>query len=503
MLQKEHGFEGDGTPESVWKFLADEGIALQTKTGKAVGMADVVDAHRKAMVVTVEDTDTGAMASGEVKPVGDGPIEQETPDEDADGKTEAGEEDEPQKAVRNARGKRQKMGDVLRAGRAPAYATRNTDGHRYEQRIKQAGVGAGRNQARFSTADACETYGAAIRTIACREKGITNPREREDSEILRKAGTTIDFNAGGATVAGDFLPDLIYIVQQFGVGPKVVGTTAMSEGSLDVPRSKDGFTVYAIGEGSSITASDMSTDLVNLTAKKYAAFTTVSNELLNDSAISIGQQVATEFAQGHANKRDNLIFNANGEATYHGQTGFINALLGVDGTIANIAGLTVASGNAWSEITVDDLLGVFGNHPHYGNGDTPEIVCSKQFAWQVLFPRFAAYLGTTVADIRSQSLESGDGGDFMLAGYTGHYTQVMPTAEANSSVPMLFGNFGRAAKFGEVTGGMQFATSEHAGTAFQTDSIAMRSTERVGVNVHDVGDTSTAGPVVGLITAAS
>jgi len=33
--------------------------------------------------------------------------------------------------------------------------------------------------------------------------------------------------------------------------------------------------------------------------------------------------------------------------------------------------------------------------------------------------------------------------------------------------------------------------------------LAIRGTDRFDINVHDVGNTSAAGPIVGLITAAS
>ena len=38
---------------------------------------------------------------------------------------------------------------------------------------------------------------------------------------------------------------------------------------------------------------------------------------------------------------------------------------------------------------------------------------------------------------------------------------------------------------------------------FAEDQIAIKGTERIDVVVHDIGDTSNAGPVVGLITASS
>ena len=47
-------------------------------------------------------------------------------------------------------------------------------------------------------------------------------------------------------------------------------------------------------------------------------------------------------------------------------------------------------------------------------------------------------------------------------------------------------------------------TSEHAtvdgDNVFELDQLAVKGVERLDINVHDVGNTSTAGPIVGLQT---
>jgi HK97 family phage major capsid protein len=45
--------------------------------------------------------------------------------------------------------------------------------------------------------------------------------------------------------------------------------------------------------------------------------------------------------------------------------------------------------------------------------------------------------------------------------------------------------------------GITIATSEHI--YFETDEIGIRGTERFDINVHDIGDTTNAGPIVALI----
>lgn len=497
---KKHGFQGKASDlDAILAFVDENNIDLKmSEKGAALTENDIRKIHAKAIEVTLTDTDTGETMTGTVGP---GPVQ--TEGEEPEEKMEDEEEEKAAKSVKpKPRTSGKTVSDVFRA-QAPNVSTRNTEKHRYEHRVKQYGVGIGRGQAKFVDPDCAEAAGAFFRTVACKSRGIVNPKAKSDAEILQKTNTTYDFGSAGATVRGGFLDDFIYIVEKYGVTQKLMSTTSMPEGSLDVMRSLDGTTVYAVGEGASITASDLSVDLINLTAGKYAAYSVVTNELLDDSAISIGERLSEEFGQKFAQKRDNLVFNANGEAAYHGQTGFTNALLGVDGTVANIKALQVASGNTWAEIVIGDIFGMIGRLLHSDNAKQPVFTCSRQFAWQVLFPAVGAYLGTSIGDVSASNFETpgGEGPDFKVLGYDGFYTQVMPTAEANSSIALMFGDFDRAAKFGNVTGGMKFGSSEHA--AFASDAIAFRATDRFGVRVHDVGSTTEQSPVVGLITASS
>ena len=79
----------------------------------------------------------------------------------------------------------------------------------------------------------------------------------------------------------------------------------------------------------------------------------------------------------------------------------------------------------------------------------------------------------------------------------------MPKASATSQVCCLFGNLRLAARLGDrrMT---TIQMSEHALNAFEQDEVVIRGTERFDIVVHDVGNNAgTAGPIVGLITAAS
>ena len=101
----------------------------------------------------------------------------------------------------------------------------------------------------------------------------------------------------------------------------------------------------------------------------------------------------------------------------------------------------------------------------------------------------------------------------MFLGYPVVIAQVMPKSPAVNQVVALLGDLSLAASFGDRRATtLQF--SDVADNAFIQDEIVIRGTERMDVNVHDVGESAagiprdavmglTAGPVVGLITASS
>jgi HK97 family phage major capsid protein len=93
-----------------------------------------------------------------------------------------------------------------------------------------------------------------------------------------------------------------------------------------------------------------------------------------------------------------------------------------------------------------------------------------------------------------------NGGVQRFLGYPVVLSQVMPTNEANSQICALLGNFRLGSTFGDRRLLSLALSSEYK---FAEDQLAIRGTERFDLNVHDVGNTTAAGPIVGLITAAS
>jgi HK97 family phage major capsid protein len=297
---------------------------------------------------------------------------------------------------------------------------------------------------------------------------------------------------GGYLVPPEFSTDIIDLRETYGVARQVARVVPMSSDTLTIPRRVGGLTAYFVGEAATITNSDKTWDQINLVAKKLAALTLWSSELNEDAMISIGDDLAGEIAYAFSQKEDECYFNGDGTSTYGGITGVRSKLRNVDSTISNIKGLQVATGNAYSEIVLSDFHGVMGRLPLYARNGAVWIM-SATFFDTVPHKLQVAAGGNTVIDIAN-------GGVQRFLGYPVVLSQVMPTNEANSQICALLGNFRLGSTFGDRRLLSLALSSEYK---FAEDQLAIRGTERFDINVHDVGNTTAAGPIVGLITAAA
>ncbi len=308
--------------------------------------------------------------------------------------------------------------------------------------------------------------------------------------------------SSGFLVPDEFQNDLIDLREKYGVFRQNVRIVPMASDTRSDPRRLNGVTAYFVGESAAPSLSDKTWDRVRLTAKKLMVLTKYSNELNEDAVLNIGDDLAGEIAYAFALKEDQCGFVGDGGSAYGGIVGVTNALKSVDSTIANIAGLVVASGSGYGAsyggIALSDFNKVVAALPEYADvpGET-KWYCSK-FFWGSVMQRLAtAAGGNRVADIVDTPLQKS------FLGYPVAISQVMPKVSAVSQIACLFGNLRLAARLGDrrMT---TIQMSEHALNAFEQDEVVIRGTERFDIVVHDVGNNAGApGPIVGLVTAAS
>jgi HK97 family phage major capsid protein len=319
--------------------------------------------------------------------------------------------------------------------------------------------------------------------------GNKDAEEWCQSNGIMAAMSTSDNAAGGFLVPDAFEASIIRLVEEFGVFQRYASVMPMTSDVTNVPRREGGLTVYYPGEGGDITASDATTGNVKLVANKRATLTALSSELSEDSAISIADFLAAEIATAFAKKQDQDGFLGDGTSTYGGVTGLANALA---------AGSTVdaASGNvSFATFDLADFENVVAKLPVYAdNNNTAWFIHKTGYAKSMLRLLDAAGGNTNV------TLSEGVRSMPMFLGYPVVFTQAMPAADAVSTFQAYLGDLSMAAHLG-VRRGVTVASD--SSVYFASDQIGVRATERCAINVHERGDASKPGAIIGLKTAAS
>tara|TARA_R100001591_G_scaffold18440_1_gene25118 strand:+ start:3270 stop:5288 length:2019 start_codon:yes stop_codon:yes gene_type:complete len=302
-----------------------------------------------------------------------------------------------------------------------------------------------------------------------------------------KAHGETNNSLGGFLVPDELEQAIIDLRARFGKFRANTRVLNMSRDTLLINRIAGGLTASFVGEGSSISETDASFDQVSLVARKAATLTKYSRELAEDSVVNLGDFLAGEVARAFANAEDEAGFNGDGTSGNGGIVGLKNAV--------GSAGQKTGSGNAYSELTLADLTGTVGLAPEFVfSQGTPKWYMSTQFYHTVVLDLLADAGGNTNLTL------AGGVAVPSLFGYEVVLTDVMPKTEANSQICAYFG----ALELGTTMGDRrptEIAVSEDR--FFEADQIGVRGTTRFDINCHDVGDSSTAGAIVALKTAAS
>jgi HK97 family phage major capsid protein len=319
-------------------------------------------------------------------------------------------------------------------------------------------------------------FGNAEAKDWCKSRGIS---------VEKAQGEGID-SAGGFLVPEELLANIIVLREQFGVFRQEVTVIPMGSDTLNWPRRTGGLTAFHVGENTAATESQASWDNVNLTAKKAAVLTRMSNEIAEDAVVSIADWLVGEIAYAFASKEDDDGFNGTGTSLYGNMRG--TTFLAVDGT--HNAGKFQVSSATLSSLTFKDLTGLMGLLPQYA------LAGAKWYMSQQMFYSVVANLLATAGGNRLDILSQGI--DKRLLGFPVVIAQKLPIVTPGSGLAMFhFGDLSKAAAFGERRGVIIKRSDHHY---FENDQIGLLGTERFEVNIHDLGDNTNAGP---LVTAVS
>lgn len=299
--------------------------------------------------------------------------------------------------------------------------------------------------------------------------------------------------AGGVLVPEEFVQSIIDLRETYGVFRQYARVMPMSRDTAVMPRRTGGLSAYWVDEAGSITESSKTWDNVRLTAKKLGIYSLISSELAEDAIVNLADDLASECAYEFALTEDNAGFNGDGTATYAGILGVCNAIEANSSLVGYVDAAT-SGHDTFAEVDATDLATVMSKLPLYARPGAAWY-CS-QVAYDLVFSRLAIAAGGNTLDTVT--------GAYMprYLGYPIRVSQVMEssTSTINDTTMLLFGDLSKAATLGDRRS-MDFATSSDF--KFQNDQIAIRAIERIDINVHDIGDTSTAGPIVALIGKTS
>jgi HK97 family phage major capsid protein len=301
---------------------------------------------------------------------------------------------------------------------------------------------------------------------------------------------------GGALVFEDFSNTIIRLVEKFGVAMNVFQNVTMSSDTLLVPKRLTGVTSYWLGENTTITTSDPTATMVQLVAKKLACATKVSNELLADNAISVATWLAQEYATSLSGAIDDAAFNGTGTSTYGG----IRGLAQIDDGTHTASIQSAATGNTTvAALDIDDYLAALAKLPRYAIGTS---------AW---------YMHPSVYhnSVQRMMLSSGTAGSGTIGALSGGNTAAnlaqgtpntflglpvvwvlkMTAAPTTGTIAAYVGDLSLAGIMA-IKSDMQVASSQDR--YFEADQTAFRAIQRLDINVHSLGSTTEAGPVVAL-----
>ncbi len=168
----------------------------------------------------------------------------------------------------------------------------------------------------YSTRDMPRDDGGAL-ALEFRHKMMDSTRGYDPEEtnwIRQKAMGTISDTAGGSLVPFPVLGDMIDLQRNLEVFTRAGASeiTLPPNGQIDYPKLTGGSTAYWVGEGLAITASQQTTGVLRLNAKKLGVIVPVNNELFRFAGPSAEGMIRNDMARQAALKADLAMLEGTG-----------------------------------------------------------------------------------------------------------------------------------------------------------------------------------------------
>ncbi len=313
----------------------------------------------------------------------------------------------------------------------------------------------------------------------------------QDHGVEARAMGSTSANSGSAVVPDVLSSTVIRLVDQYSAFAQNATSVTMPSDVLQFPRRTGGTTAYWIDENTAITASDPTMNQVSLTAKKVTGAVVVASELLQDSIVSIADFIATELGLSLANAVEAAAWSGN-PASAPGVAGLVTSHTG--GLLASsgatyAASLVTAAGDTPDEVTKANLLAMMAAVPQH----------SRQGAKWFCSPFFFATCMQALDLNQGGSVGLSQGMGLTFLGSPVVLTDRLPSgADSTGAVMALYGNMANSSYYG-VRQSIEIASSDQVN--FLSDQTVIRAVARVAIAHPNLGSSTVAGPVIGLVGA--
>jgi len=307
--------------------------------------------------------------------------------------------------------------------------------------------------------------------------------------VITKGHSEAVNNAGGFLVPDEFENELITLREQYGVVRKNARVWPMASDTLRIPKRAAGLTAYFVGEERAGTESQQTFDQVNLVAKKLLALTTMTNELLEDSVINIGDDIAGEIAYAFAYKEDDAGFNGDGTSTYGGIVGLSTVLSNATYQISD------GAATAMSGVLLSEVSAALAKLPGWAaQRNNIKFYCNKS-VYHAVFERLMFQTGSSPTGASANEIAKGIAGPSFL-GYPVEFTQVLSAAPSGAGATFAYvGDMQQGVYFGDRRS-TAIAFSDSALNAFEQDERVVRGSERFDIVCANCGSASAAGAMI-------
>ncbi len=313
----------------------------------------------------------------------------------------------------------------------------------------------------------------------------------QDHGVEARAMGSTSANSGSAVVPDVLSSTVIRLVDQYSAFAQNATSVTMPSDVLQFPRRSGGTTAYWIDENTAITASDPTMNQVSLTARKVSGAVVIASELLADSIVSISDFIATELGLSLANAVEAAAWSGN-PANAPGVAGLVTSHTG--GLLASsgatyAASLVTGAGDTPEEITKANLLAMMAAVPQH----------SRAGAKWFVSPYFFATCMQSLDLNQGGSVGLSQGMGLTFLGSPVVLTDRLPAGADSTGVVMaLYGNMANSSYYG-VRQSIEIASSDQVN--FLSDQTVIRAVARVAIAHPNLGTSTVAGPVIGLVGA--